>query len=208
MGRKQSGESKGGLGEALVAGTVAVLVIKGLASTAFAESGHPSKKPDHKDTPPTTAKQSTAAPKNPTELTVRAHISRADAEKLFGVDLQESMASNPTAKEVEGIQHVADVIGKNSYGWNDRQDSCLEELWTNESNWRGNAWNTATATGIPQALWSLHGPEIERDFPDYKSNVVSQVEWGMIYIANRYGTPCQANYMWHHQSDPNGNPWY
>jgi hypothetical protein len=66
--------------------------------------------------------------------------------------------------------------------------SCLDALYVSESNWRVDADNpTSSAYGIPQALTATH------DLPEgYMTSAEVQIRWGLEYIANRYGTPCQA----------------
>ena len=75
-------------------------------------------------------------------------------------------------------------------GWNDAQFGCLVKLWTKESNWRWNADNpTSSAYGIPQAL---PGSKMASAGADWRTNPVTQITWGLGYIAARYGTPCSA----------------
>jgi len=72
---------------------------------------------------------------------------------------------------------------------NATQMGCLDRLWTAESNWNPKAQNpTSTAYGIPQFLdstWATTG--IAKTSDPYR-----QVDAGLIYIHNRYGTPCSA----------------
>lgn len=84
------------------------------------------------------------------------------------------------------------------FGFADSEFSCLDSLYVSESNWRVNADNpTSSAYGIPQALTRLH------DLPsDYMTSAESQIRWGLGYIQDTYGTPCNA---W---SFKQGNNWY
>ncbi|WP_347057105.1 transglycosylase SLT domain-containing protein [Blastococcus sp. HT6-30] len=70
--------------------------------------------------------------------------------------------------------------------------SCLESLWGKESGWNPNAQNpTSTAYGIPQFLNSTWaGTGIAKTSDGYR-----QIDAGLIYIENRYGSPCGA---WSH----------
>lgn len=82
-----------------------------------------------------------------------------------------------------------------AYGWTGGQWTCLNELWTRESNWNPWAANpTSDARGIPQNIngWSAYAP----------GDVTAQVRWGLAYIRGRYGTPCRA---WAHETADN---WY
>jgi hypothetical protein len=70
------------------------------------------------------------------------------------------------------------------------QFKCLNSLWTKESGWRHNADNPySSAYGIPQAL---PGNKMEIEGSDWRTNPVTQVDWGLRYIKERYGSPCQA----------------
>ena len=84
------------------------------------------------------------------------------------------------------------------YGFSSDQFDCLDALWVSESDWRIDADNpTSSAYGIPQALTETH------ELPaDYMTNPVSQIEWGLGYIRDSYGSPCNA---W---SFKQANNWY
>ncbi|MDJ0317719.1 MULTISPECIES: aggregation-promoting factor C-terminal-like domain-containing protein [Arthrobacter] len=76
------------------------------------------------------------------------------------------------------------------YGWAQDQFQCLAQLWERESNWRTNATNPYSgAYGIAQALppgkYGTAGA-------DWLTNYRTQVNWGLGYIKNRYGSPCGA----------------
>jgi uncharacterized protein YabE (DUF348 family) len=74
-----------------------------------------------------------------------------------------------------------------SRGWGDGdQWSCLYNLWQRESGWRTEAHNPSGAHGIPQAL---PGSKMGAG---WESDPVVQINWGLGYIAGRYGTPCNA----------------
>ncbi|PZF81401.1 hypothetical protein C1I92_21400 [Jiangella anatolica] len=76
------------------------------------------------------------------------------------------------------------------YGWGDEQFQCLDNLWTRESNWSHTAENPSSgAYGIPQ---SLPADKMSRFGDDYRTNPVTQIEWGLWYIEGRYGDPCGA----------------
>ena len=76
------------------------------------------------------------------------------------------------------------------YGWSRDQFGCLDSLWTRESNWRVNADNpSSSAYGIPQAL---PGSKMSSAGADWATNPVTQIRWGLGYIADRYGSPCGA----------------
>lgn len=72
---------------------------------------------------------------------------------------------------------------------------CLEVLWDHESDWDAYAVNESSgAAGIPQALG--HGAVFAL------GDARAQIEWGLDYIDERYGSPCEALGFW------NANGWY
>jgi hypothetical protein len=76
------------------------------------------------------------------------------------------------------------------YGFSTSEMSCLEPLWMGESGWRTNAENTSSgAYGIPQAL---PGAKMATAGADWQTNPATQIEWGLGYIHDRYGSPCGA----------------
>ncbi|MGH3364805.1 MAG: lytic transglycosylase domain-containing protein [Nocardioidaceae bacterium] len=86
------------------------------------------------------------------------------------------------------------------YGLSEAEFDCLDELWVSESDWDATADNpTSTAYGIPQALT---GGTHDNLPADYMTNPVSQIRWGLWYIANSYGTACSA---WEFKQ---ANDWY
>ena len=87
-----------------------------------------------------------------------------------------------------------------SYGWGEGEFSCLVSLWNRESGWNYQAENPSSgAYGIPQAL---PGSKMVSAGSDWATNPVTQITWGLGYIAGRYGSPCGA---WAH-SEATG--WY
>ncbi|MEI5672825.1 MULTISPECIES: lytic transglycosylase domain-containing protein [unclassified Nocardioides] len=84
------------------------------------------------------------------------------------------------------------------YGFSSDQFGCLDSLWTKESGWNIHADNpSSSAYGIPQALTATHDLGA-----DYMTNPVTQIEWGLGYIRDRYGSPCSA---WGHSQSTG---WY
>ena len=85
-------------------------------------------------------------------------------------------------------------------GWSDSEYRCLLALWQKESNWNPNSYNSSSgATGIPQAL---PGSKMASAGADWRTNPITQIRWGLGYIAGRYGTPCNA---WGHSQS---RGWY
>lgn len=70
------------------------------------------------------------------------------------------------------------------------QFACLDTLIARESGWNVYATNPYSgAYGIPQAL---PGSKMASAGPDWRTNGVTQIKWGLRYIASTYGTPCAA----------------
>ena len=97
---------------------------------------------------------------------------------------------SPTEKEItertwvveDSKAYAQDVV----LAWANNQYECLDKLWTQESNWRSEAFNKIkvmgkNAGGIPQILGL-----------DPKTPAPLQIDRGFAYIMHRYGTPCMA----------------
>ena len=84
------------------------------------------------------------------------------------------------------------------FGFASDQFGCLDALWVSESDWRVDADNpTSSAYGIPQGLTETHDMP-----PGYMTSAEVQIRWGLGYIQDAYGSPCNA---W---SFKQGNGWY
>ena len=75
------------------------------------------------------------------------------------------------------------------HGWSEAQFGCLDRLWTRESDWRVSAENASGAYGIPQAL---PASKMASMGADWRTNPITQIRWGLGYIADAYGSPCTA----------------
>ena len=76
-------------------------------------------------------------------------------------------------------------------GWTGADWDALVWIWNHESGWRWNAENPSSgAYGIPQAL------PPEKMGANYRDDAAVQIDWGLSYIANRYGSPSQAKAFW------------
>lgn len=71
-----------------------------------------------------------------------------------------------------------------SYGWSEEDFNSLVNLWNRESGWNPNASN-GSCYGIPQ---SCPYSKMGSNYKDWKV----QIQWGLNYIQNRYGTPTEA----------------
>ncbi|WP_035741714.1 hypothetical protein [Arthrobacter sp. MA-N2] len=95
-------------------------------------------------------------------------------------------------------QYASSRLG--AYGWGQDQMQCLSQLWTQESSWMTDATNPSSgAYGIAQAL---PPDKYYSAGSDWLSNYRTQIDWGLGYIRDRYGSPCNA---WQHEM---GFNWY
>jgi hypothetical protein len=163
------------------------------------------------------------APADPAAVTIAAaQAERADTpvdESLYdrAADVSRSDRRTSTDKEraldqasggqVTRTEDLADEDPRETarrlmpeYGLSEAEFGCLDELWMSESDWDPTADNpTSTAYGIPQALT---GGTHDNLPADYMTNPVSQIRWGLEYIATSYGTACAA---WEFKQ---ANQWY
>ena len=89
-----------------------------------------------------------------------------------------------------GAKKVAKSILFDEYGFEEKEYKCLNQLWTQESNWNYKSRNKKSgAHGIPQALPASKMNVVSTD---WRTNPVTQIRWGLRYISIRYETPCKA----------------
>ena len=123
-----------------------------------------------------------------------AALARYQALQKTNSDSRKERASRDAArKEMEGTPKQIAFNLLDNHGWKEDQFSCLDKLWTKESGWRVTADNpTSSAYGIAQAL---PGNRMASYGSDWRTNPVVQIKWGLDYIEDRYGSPCEA---WSH----------
>ena len=94
------------------------------------------------------------------------------------------------ARKPMGAKRFAKEMMASEYGWGEEQYKCLNRLWTKESNWNYQARNPRSgAHGIAQAL---PASKMEKVGTDWRTNPITQIQWGLLYVSERYGTPCAA----------------
>ena len=141
------------------------------------------------------------------EAAAREEAERQAAEEEAAREAEAAEAAQAEAAEAPAEPAPAAAAPSGSYqeyalgklGGDASQFSCLESLWGRESGWNPNAQNpTSTAYGIPQFLDSTWaGTGIGKTSDGYR-----QIDAGLIYINNRYGSPCGA---WSHSQSTG---WY
>ena len=98
------------------------------------------------------------------------------------------------ARTIDGAKKVAKAIMNTDYSWGDDQYTCLNKLWSKESHWNYKAHNYRSgAHGIAQALPAI---KMEVISDDWRTNPVTQIQWGLHYINLRYDNPCTAWAKW------------
>jgi hypothetical protein len=106
-------------------------------------------------------------------------------QSLSGADIVTVAATDP--------RDIA-MVKLKDFGWDSSQFTCLDAIWTRESNWNPRAENPYSgAYGIPQAL---PASKMASAGADYLTNATTQIMWGLGYIKARYGSPCGAWSYW------------
>jgi hypothetical protein len=130
----------------------------------------------------------------------RAATDPAKAASLAAAARSQVSAIAVTEDAADGDPKAIASALLGEHGWDGSQFGCLDSLWTRESGWNVHADNpSSSAYGIPQAL---PGSKMASAGPNWESNPVTQIKWGLGYIQGRYGSPCNA---WGH-SESHG--WY
>lgn len=82
---------------------------------------------------------------------------------------------------------------------NKAQYRCFSKIVEHESDWDHTARNASGAYGLVQAL---PGSKMASAGSDWRTNPATQIEWGVDYMKDRYGSPCGAWSFWQQ------NSWY
>jgi hypothetical protein len=137
----------------------------------------------------------------------QAAAEQAAAQQAAAEQAAAQAAAEEAAAQQSAVQEAAAVAPSGSYqdyalsklGGSGSEFTCLENLWGKESGWDPNAQNpSSTAYGIPQFLDSTWaGTGIAKTSDGYR-----QIDAGLIYIDERYGSACGA---WAHSQ---ANNWY
>lgn len=138
------------------------------------------------------------------EVTTSRSDRRTDVDRTKLQTLSQETDSGGQVTRTEDLgggdpRQIAQVMLP-EFGFSADQFSCLDSLWTKESGWNPSADNpTSSAYGIPQAL---PGEKMASAGADWATNPATQIEWGLGYIAEVYGSPCNA---W---AQSQANNWY
>ena len=127
----------------------------------------------------------------------KLHTSLKESNELNPcVDVAPLAPVVPTVKRVTVVQATEDVttavaLGQQlaaARGWTGADWNALYVLWMHESGWNPRSVNRSSgACGIPQALPCSKIPD---------TSAAGQIQWGLNYIQNRYGSPSNAMSHW------------
>ncbi|MGG5174561.1 hypothetical protein ACQQCD_05965 [Pseudarthrobacter sp. J1763] len=116
---------------------------------------------------------------------VKAAAAKAAAAKAAAAKAAAAVPVNDPA----GAQAYA-ASQLSSHGWEQSEMQCLTTLWNKESDWTTTATNADSgAYGIAQ---SLPAEKMSTAGSDWQTNYKTQINWGLQYISERYGSPCSA----------------
>lgn len=135
------------------------------------------------------------APGHIVRLQPLSTINIEDVRRLNGFAPSNAPSDPQKARTPAGARETARSIAASRYNWSGKEWTSLNRLWTRESGWdytRANA-NGSGALGIPQALGHENDPGFP---PDYATNPISQIVWGLAYIKDSYHTPTRAWAFW------------
>lgn len=126
----------------------------------------------------------------------KVHLTNSFNPNLGNPFAASSVGNLPPASSPE--RHANEEMGRklaaDLKGWEGEEWQCLDQLWLHESGWDHHADNpTSDAYGIPQ---SLPGSKMASAGADWQTNPATQIKWGLNYISERYGTPCNAWSQW------------
>ncbi|MEU1181643.1 transglycosylase SLT domain-containing protein [Streptomyces sp. NPDC005820] len=155
-------------------------------TTAKKEAEESARKQAAKDA---VAKQKAAVAKAKAEKEAKEAKERAEAETK-STSASGSTASFPqqasyTVAEVQAIARQIVPAG---------QFQCFSNIVNHESTWNYRAVNpTSGAYGLVQAY---PGSKMSSAGADWQTNPATQIKWGLNYMNERYGSPCDAWDYW------------
>jgi Transglycosylase SLT domain len=120
----------------------------------------------------------------------RARAAAAKAEAEREAARRRALANRGYQPGTTDPREMARQILSNKYGYGEEQYSCFNNIIMRESMWNVYATNPSSgAYGIPQAL---PGSKMASAGSDWRTNPATQIIWGIGYMRDRYGSPCQA----------------
>jgi hypothetical protein len=185
----------GGLAAAATGVAVSTGVIQSPSTPVnLADSLSPVAATDSSDTPTADVQHRDAVVSRSADRAKASTDRRDDRDPAKAAALGAGLGAGPAVGGEESIsqgdpQAIAAALLP-TFGFSSSEMSCLVPLWMGESGWRVNAENTSSgAYGIPQAL---PGSKMATAGADWQTSAKTQIEWGLGYIRDRYGSPCGA----------------
>ncbi|MEO3973223.1 transglycosylase SLT domain-containing protein [Streptomyces sp. CAU 1734] len=124
----------------------------------------------------------------PKTLLAGSALAVTSAAMVLGVNAPTASAA-PAVAEAKSAKAIAKKMIKN-----DAQFQCFSKIIAHESEWDVNAQNPSSgAYGLVQAL---PGSKMATAGHDWRTNPATQIEWGLDYMKDRYGSPCGAWSSW------------
>lgn len=184
--RRRLGQAAGGLGALAVLAGGALALVPGTAPASAGDAD--------------LAQVAALASADPQAYTVSGAAGQIDTGNAVVRDAGESSVRAEETAQVSvidtspaALKLVAAQMIQQQQGWGADQMQCLDLLWTKESGWRWNAENPESgAYGIPQS-WPAE--KLATAGADWRTNPITQMQWGIDYIAAAHGTPCAAWYQ-------------
>src|SRR5579862_3617799 len=174
--RSPEGRRRRGLVPILAAVAVVIVALAIALPLLLAKSSPPAA------TGPTTSPTPSTAPTQ--SLSASAAASTQPTPSTSATTVSSGIRATP-----QQAQQIADQLLP-GYGWNQStQFTCLVNLWNKLSGWVYNDADPGGSYGIPQAL---PGSRMASAGPDWKTNATTQIKWGLGYIKQNYGSPCNA----------------
>ncbi|MEU9783478.1 transglycosylase SLT domain-containing protein [Streptomyces phaeochromogenes] len=136
------------------------------------------------------AAEDAVAKQKAAEKAEREAKERKEAEKVASRSATRDASSFPTQSSysVAEIQAMARQIVPAD------QFQCFSTIVDHESSWNYRADNpTSDAYGLMQAL---PGSKMSSAGADWATNPATQIKWGLGYMNDRYGSPCEAWNFW------------
>ncbi|MEV5435594.1 transglycosylase SLT domain-containing protein [Streptomyces sp. NPDC052682] len=119
----------------------------------------------------------------------KAAASRDDVRSALNVDVP--VKGSYTIAEIQAMARQVVPSG---------QFQCFSNIVDHESSWNYRAVNASSgAYGLFQAL---PGSKMSSVGADWQTNPMTQIKWGLNYMNDRYGSPCEAWSFWQ------ANHWY
>ena len=111
-----------------------------------------------------------------------------------------SSVRDATSFAAQGSYSVAEVKAMARQMIPASQFQCFSTIVDHESSWNYRAVNQSSgAYGLMQAL---PGYKMSSAGSDWQTNPATQIKWGLSYMNDRYGSPCEAWSFWQ------ANRWY